>query len=538
MSEPAERQGASATEWLSLQPPIWVPFLWWAMLVGSIIANMNGEAGPACSVEAPCEPEAITPVVVALVVLSAGTLWWFPITGLAAGAAYGALMALFDGTPGRYAGALAATVALGLLLFIRALRAQQAHVAASNTTTGGPTRTTPPAERTTTSRLGLSSRAALGAGTLGLLLLSGSLAAYVHETREENAHLDRAHTVQARAITGTDNDFRQVFEIETGDRVGEQLPIEVVAEPLPRGSVWPVLLDPADPTWARLVSEPNDETFWFGWAAIGGCTALWCLAFLAMRRRSRFPREPVLALEVDLRDDSAALILPPSRRPVAMVSLSGHPPSGRFGRVHPAIVGGTVADGSWVSLECNGELLPVDGPVRAVDLWREVMLPGPLSGDRANAGWERLLGAAFMLWHGFLLALGASAIVYGSMLAGPAWAAAHGRGVPGSLTVTSESCGKSCDYYGDFRSDNGRYVFKDVNLIGDSGPVGSKVPAYYEGDDPNPAEVYGHGWGGVASAGTFLGAGLFLAGPSLLRLLDSFTKRGRPSTGRHAAPPE
>ena len=67
----------------------------------------------------------------------------------------------------------------------------------------------------------------------------------------------------ARVITGVDDDYRQVFEIEDGQRAGERVRIEVTDE-LDRGGVWPVLLDPADRTWVRLVSEPQGFTFWFG----------------------------------------------------------------------------------------------------------------------------------------------------------------------------------------------------------------------------------------------------------------------------------
>ena len=268
MSEPAERRGDSANEWLSLQPPIWVPYLWWAMLVGSIIASMSGDQGPACSVEAPCEPDTIFPLVVALVGLSAGAIWWLPITGLAVGAAYGLLGALYDpSTPGRYAGALASCVALGLLLFIRALRAKQARVAAEATLTTALSEASPSDARRRTPALGRTSATVLGVGGLGLLILIGSLGGYRHQTRAEADHLSRATTAQARVISWTDSDLHQAFEIETGDRSGDHVSIEVF-EDLPRESVWPILLDPEDPSWARLVSEPKGFTWWFGWTCL------------------------------------------------------------------------------------------------------------------------------------------------------------------------------------------------------------------------------------------------------------------------------
>ena len=49
--------------------------------------------------------------------------------------------------------------------------------------------------------------------------------------------------------------------------------------PYPRGSATPVLLDPGDPTWARLVAEPQDDT---GWESAGLGALL--LAVLVMGR--------------------------------------------------------------------------------------------------------------------------------------------------------------------------------------------------------------------------------------------------------------
>ncbi|MFZ2503929.1 MAG: hypothetical protein WAW88_14795 [Nocardioides sp.] len=538
MSEPAERAGDSAKEWIALQSPIWVPYLWWAILVGSIIASMSGDQGGPCSVEAPCAPDAIFPLVVALVGMSAAATWWLPITGLAVGAAYGLLGALYDpSAPGRYAGALTACVALGLLLFIRSLRGKQADVAAEASMTAALSEAPPPNARRKTPSFGRISATVLGAGGLGLLVLIGSVLGYRHQTRVEEDHLSRATTVQARVITWTDSDFHQAFRIESGDRSGARVSIEVFEE-LPRESVWPVMLDPEDPSWARLVSEPKGYTWWFGWALVGGSVALWSLGFLWLRWRSR-PREtPGVTIEIDLRGDTAALILPPGGKRIAMVDLAGLPRGGATRRVRSATVRGPIADGAWVTIETKDGPLPVDGPMRSVELWRGNLLPSFVLSDRANSLWDHLAGALFALWHGLLVTLGGVVIGFALWQAGPAWAAAHGEGVPGSILVTSESCGKRCSYYGDFRSDDGRHVFKDVELIGASGDVGSSIPAYYEGDSPNPTEVYAPGWGGLLESGFFLGLGVFIGGASLLRLLETFARRRRPPTGRHGAPPE
>jgi hypothetical protein len=90
---------------LMLQPPMWVPFVWWALLAGSAIASMVGDPGVVCSIAAPCQPDAIFPMAVALVGVAAIAFWWEPMAALCAGLGYGGLSVLFDpSVPGRYAG--------------------------------------------------------------------------------------------------------------------------------------------------------------------------------------------------------------------------------------------------------------------------------------------------------------------------------------------------------------------------------------------------------------------------------------------------
>lgn len=78
----------------------------------------------------------------------------------------------------------------------------------------------------------------------------------------------------------------------------------------------------------------------------------------------------------------------------------------------------------------------------------------------------------------------------------PGWDAHLGRGTPGTFTVTSEQCSKTCDYYGDFRlpaapsSDPAR---SDVKLSDGMGlAVGDNVAAIDTGGDDN---VYPAGGG-------------------------------------------
>lgn len=61
-----------------LQPPVWVPFAWWVLLVGSVIASRAGDPGTVCTVDHPCQPDAVFPMVVALVGVTVVAFWWEP----------------------------------------------------------------------------------------------------------------------------------------------------------------------------------------------------------------------------------------------------------------------------------------------------------------------------------------------------------------------------------------------------------------------------------------------------------------------------
>ena len=386
-------------------------------------------------------------------------------------------------------------------------------------------------------QLGRTSAVVLAVGAVGLLLLVASIGAYVHETNAERAHVARAMRTEARVVTYTDDGYRQVFEIESGTRTGDRVRIEVIDE-LSRGSVWPVLVDPKDPTWVRLVSEPKDFTSWFGWGLLGGAVALWSLGHEVARVRTRELLTPLSVHRIRMtRGGIAELILAGGTQPVAVVSLVGTSDARPSGTPQPAVIRGRVADGSWISIQTETGVLPVVGPLRAKERWRDLSLAATPLERRAAAVWDRLHRLGHSLWRVFLLGLGCFLAWMALHQAGPAWAAAHEHGVPGVVTVTSEDCGGKggCHYAGDFHSTDGRYTFKDVELVGASGPVGSNVAAFYEGDGDTPDSVYGHGWGGLVESGFFLGMALLAAGESLLWLLERVMRRWRPPTGRHGA---
>jgi hypothetical protein len=370
-----------------------------------------------------------------------------------------------------------------------------------------------------------------------VILALSALTAYHKQTEQEHAHVARARPAQAQVVTYTDGDFRQVFEVRDGPRAGSKVRIEVVEE-LEPGTLSTILLDPTDATWARLVGEPKGYTFWFGWALLGALLALWSGVHLIARTRAGHGDQESAVHRVQLAPDGRAEVtLGRDTHPVATVRLGTVEPLPSSGsRTLPVLVRGPLADGGWVSLTSEDGALPVVGPVEAVQRWRDIGTGTGALDRRLGATIERARRVGATLGQIGLLVLGGFFMWLALDQVGPAWKAAQGRGVPGQLTVTSESCSKGCDYAGNFRSEDGRYTFTDVALIGASGPIGSQVPALYEGDGETPDAVYGHGWGGVAESGFFLGAALLAIGRPLLRALQIVCGRLRPPGGRHSRP--
>lgn len=375
-------------EWLVLQPPVWVPWSWWAVLLGSVLASMTGTPAPSCTSAQPCEPDSVFPIVVALVVIAAAAFWWEPATALVAGAGYSALGVLFDpSVPGRYAEAAVGVVALSGLGVLRALRATQAKLAEpardESVTTAAPT----PSPVSTGLRGAAAAYPAYPlVGVAGLLLAVGSLAAYHAATSQEQDHLDRAQLTPARVVTGTDGGDRQAFEPENGPRAGTRLLIAVHAE-LEVGTERDVLLDPADPSWARLSSEPQGYTFWFGWATLGAFAAGWGALGVV---RSADPTRQAAPVTNPVHGT-------PRWRPMGTSASASSRATSRASR-------------------------------RAVR-------------GRASPVAARMRGIARMLAQVLVAAVGCLLMWIGFQQAGPAWAAAQGQGVQGSFAITSVDCG-------------------------------------------------------------------------------------------------
>lgn len=221
-------------------------------------------------------------------------------------------------------------------------------------------------------------------------------------------------------------------------------------------------------------------------------------------------------------DGMAELVLAGQTHPVATAWTVAPAADSRLATPKPALVFGPVCDGGWVRIETDDGPLSLLGPLRAHPRWRDLgVSPSPSVDGRLLRGWDTVAVGGQLAWRGVLIVLGGLLVSLAVHQAGPAWAAAHGHGVPGQLTVMSKDCGGKggCSHRGDFRSTDGQYAFDDVDLIGGEGEVGSTVPALYVGESGGaPDAVYGPGWGGLVESAFFLGAGVMAAGEPLLRL--------------------
>lgn len=195
----------------------------------------------------------------------------------------------------------------------------------------------------------------------------------------------------------------------------------------------------------------------------------------------------------------------------------------------PGVAVGDLHNGGWVTVFTSTGVVTPGTPLRAVR-----------DADDGGLGLDGLPGLASVRrsWRAvadrlppgravgtFIVGLGLT--VSGALLLPDAIVVAQGGGVPGTLTITTESCSRSCTYTGDFRSDDGTYVFRDVSYAG-SGAIGSTWPAVYVGSGEVPEEVYEPGRSALRFSGFLTLAGLGTAAyPFVRRFLDGPRRPGR-----------
>lgn len=127
---------------------------------------------------------------------------------------------------------------------------------------------------------------------------------------------------------------------------------------------------------------------------------------------------------------------------------------------------------------------------------------------KQDAKYRRWLFAYFMPIIALLV------LIIGLVDVGPGWRAAHGKGVLGTFTVTSQDCHKGCMTYGDFASTDGSDTQQDIQLIeGGSSPrraIGTRVAALDTNDRLGVYRLGTKDW--ESSLAWALGAAAYLVG--------------------------
>lgn len=167
------------------------------------------------------------------------------------------------------------------------------------------------------------------AAAVALVLLGAGLAVtYVVIQRGEDRHLTRSRPAEATVTAVSDVDLTIDLRVEGRDVPG----IDVFdTGQYPVDAVVPVLVDPTDPEWVRLVAEPADHTYWITGAGLAVVLALTLAAGQVRSRRRtsdlvllRAPTSSALALI----SDGTLLVWPAGTdpgapgRPAALVPLS------------------------------------------------------------------------------------------------------------------------------------------------------------------------------------------------------------------------
>lgn len=317
--------GADADRWLRAGLPRWVtsialPSLWGLAFLVAVISDTTR-----CTPQDPsvCGPDSNFALWFAVLLATPVLLIWMPVIGCLAGVAFALAELRYDHVTGaRWAfglhGLLCALVAVRL---VRGA-AEQRRIAAA--VSGG-------RRADVAGFAGLPDDAGHYLGTRRLAVAGGLVLAgigffawYGHEVADEQAHLRRAVQVQARITAVSPNESIRV-EARTPAAGAREYTIGVnyYTDTYPLHSSTPVLVDPQDPQWVRLVAEPGDST---GWQSAGAGSFL--LAFFWLLHGWRLKRglaalrsgaHPVLGVRVRPDDKGRALILPaagsyPARR--------------------------------------------------------------------------------------------------------------------------------------------------------------------------------------------------------------------------------
>lgn len=250
----------AAARWSGALVPPWVAkgaltAGWAAAFVAAAVGDTT-----ACTPQAPslCGPDQGFAWWVVICLATPVLLVWLPMLGCVAGVAFALADQAFDHVTSAKVGfglhgLACAMVALWLL---RSAAAQQRIVADAGQ---GVRAVVPTAHGRPDTDWNLGR---VGAATVLALLGLGLLGWYAHVVHTEGGHLAAAGQVTGRVVAVDDEDGSITVEVSTstGPRRVTLGVLDTWA--YPPGGTTPVLLDSGDPTWARLVAEPQDATGW------------------------------------------------------------------------------------------------------------------------------------------------------------------------------------------------------------------------------------------------------------------------------------
>ncbi len=483
-------------------------------VAGAVAGGIGGTEG-ACSSLAPCTAVDVDSfgVFLGLLALSVIGLWLWPTAGAVLGVGAAAVDVLYDpNVPARLVFGAYAVGCVHLLVALGRGRRRQREIVAEvpkEAVLGAPQPVVASGQTVGLLRLWVGASAAVVVAVL-------SFGAFAQEKAADEVHRERAVKATGTVLTGWDDGGLQGVGL---DQAG--LPAQVAvsgAWERPRGSAVRLLVDPTDPTWVELRDEPLDHSAWLALGITGAGLALAAAGLGLVRGRvaSASPREGV-AIEVAVNPRGLARIRPRGGTGTVASFRTGEPsldhgPGARRPRVDwvPGIAVGDLRDGGWVSVVTDAGRITPAMPVRG--LRQDERAAVPSRSGRVAQLVEKLpsRGSVAAVGIGLVLAVASASTLPEALLV------AQGGGVPGTLTITSESCSRSCSYDGDFRSADGTYTFHDVSWDG-TGEVGSTWPAVYVGTGGRPDQVYEAGNSALLRDGFFTLLGLLVAGWPVLR---------------------
>ena len=392
ISVPPAWSAERARAWARATSPWVLPFV---VLAGAVVGCVFGIIGEGTAPCDPAHPAACGPDMgfsVALVLLAGSVVlqWSHPLLACGLGVAFAVLDIRYDTPVAARAFSAFLVVCLGVAGWVSVSRRRQLNLVRD--AGGSPGRFSPSGLEQREGRWrwldvfdlfpvdAESLRALVGYRStrlfFALLFVAaaiGSGLAYQHAVDAEQDHLSRAVRVDARVSDGPDDaqTFTPLSSVAGGPKSVQLVPLEWY----PDGSIQPLQLDPADPDWARLVAEPDDQTWW---ATLSGLAVLIALVLagreLSVRRASLFlssSTHSALSARVAQLPDGEVLILP-TDRDVVVASMRTHPqpmdtpdPSWEP-QIRDAVVYGDLRHLGWVAVQTDQGLALPQSPLKAM----------------------------------------------------------------------------------------------------------------------------------------------------------------------------